>query len=459
MAKLKPILPPTVIGGLLAALLLAFTAPARADFQDGLAAYDRGDYAAALEAWRPMAERGNAAAQWRLAGMYRRGESVPQDFAEAFRWHRLAAAQGLAVAQFHLGRMYEVGDGVQRDLLRAYAWYSLAAARYAPGHDREVSAGHRDRIGRRLSPQKLARAQQLAGRWHDDPASLGLTAAPQPPQGLVARIQRGLSALGYRPGPIDDILGPRTRAAIRAFQADHGLPVTGQVSENLANELPVARAAKRRSAEPRKLRKAEAGTGFAVSGDGHVLTNHHLVAGCREVRVAPDGLAEPVGDDAGNDLALLRVSRKFPEPATFRAGAGVRQGDEVVVAGFPLRGLLSSGLGVTTGTVSALAGPGDNRRILQISAPVQPGNSGGPVLDLSGNVVGVVAMKLDAMEVARRTGAIPQNVNFAVGALAARALLEAHKVAHATAPSTQALTPADVAERARAFTVPIECWR
>ncbi len=58
---------------LLAGLLLALMAPARADFQDGLAAFDRGDYAAALKVWRPLAERGNAAAQWRIAGMYRRG--------------------------------------------------------------------------------------------------------------------------------------------------------------------------------------------------------------------------------------------------------------------------------------------------------------------------------------------------------------------------------------------------
>ncbi len=331
--------------------------------------------------------------------------------------------------------------------------------RFAAGADRDRSARVRDRVGRRLSPQKLARAQQLARQWHGDPASLGITATPRPPAGMVARIQRSLAALGYRPGPIDDIPGPRTRAAIRAFQADHGLPVTGEVSEGLANELPVARAAKDRSAQRRKLAKTLTGTGFAVNADGHVLTNHHLVAGCREIRVAPDAVAELLGDDPRNDLALLRVSRSFADVATFRSGGGVRQGDSVLVAGFPLQGLVSSGLGVTTGTVSALAGPGDDRRILQISAPVQPGNSGGPVLDLSGNVVGVVAMKLNALEVARRTGAIPQNVNFAVSALAARALLDAHKVAHATAPSTQTLSPADIAERARAFTVPVECWK
>ena len=85
-----------------------------------------------------------------------------------------------------------------------------------------------------------------------------------------------------------------------------------------------------------------------------------------------------------------------------------KQGDAsaqlIVVACFPLHGLLTSDINVTTGTISALAGPGDDRRIFQITAPVQPGNSGGPVLDASGHVVGVVVARLDALKMARRKG-------------------------------------------------------
>ena len=92
------------------------------------------------------------------------------------------------------------------------------------------------------------------------------------------------------------------------------------------------------------------------------------------------------------------------------------------MVGYPLRGALASGANVTVGNVSALAGPGDDRRLIQITAPVQPGNSGGPVLDSAGNAVGVAVAKLDAAAMARATGDIPQNVNFAVSARAARAL-------------------------------------
>jgi len=99
---------------------------------------------------------------------------------------------------------------------------------------------------------------------------------------------------------------------------------------------------------------------------------------------------------------------------SFRRETAVRRGEGVVTYGFPLAGLLSSGPTLTTGEISALAGLADNQRQYQISAPVQPGNSGGPLLDMGGNVVGVIVSKLNAQRIAARTGDIPQNVNFAV---------------------------------------------
>lgn len=166
------------------------------------------------------------------------------------------------------------------------------------------------------------------------------------------------------------------------------------------------------------------GSGFFVSGEGHVLTNAHVVRGCAAVHVPPGVTARVVARDDASDLALL----DGPPPraaASFRAGRGIRPGAEVVVVGYPLRGLLASEANVTRGNVSALAGPGDDRRLFQMTAPVQPGNSGGPVLDLAGRVVGVAVARLDAQAVARATGgALPQNVNFAVGAGTARAFLD-----------------------------------
>jgi S1-C subfamily serine protease len=166
-----------------------------------------------------------------------------------------------------------------------------------------------------------------------------------------------------------------------------------------------------------------------------------------------------IGVDAANDLALLKSAKAISTYVTFRGGQGVRTGEDIVVAGFPLHGLLTSDINVTTGTISALAGPGDDRRIFQITAPVQPGNSGGPVLDTSGHVVGVVVARLDALKMARRTGRLPQNVNFAISEGAARAFLDTNDVPYKTARSDRTMPTVDIAAKAKGYTVLIECWK
>jgi len=208
---------------------------------------------------------------------------------------------------------------------------------------------------------------------------------------------------------------------------------------------------------------AATASGFVVSSSGDILTAAHALSGCREVRAGSPGAspnaAHVVALDSSNDLGLVKLKAAGSQAATFRDGRGVRQGDSVVAFGFPLHTLLASGANLTTGTISSLAGPGRDSRYLQVTAPVQPGNSGGPLLDEHGNVVGVIVSKLDAIKVARVTGDIPQNVNFALNASVARSFLDAQGVAYATASSSKPLSPADIGERARAFTLLIECWK
>ena len=102
-------------------------APAVADFAKGLDAAGRGDYATALEEWRPLAEQGNADAQYKLGTMYRHGEGVTQDYKMAIKWLKLAAEQGNASAQSNLGAIYDQGLGVTQDSSAAFKWFKLAA--------------------------------------------------------------------------------------------------------------------------------------------------------------------------------------------------------------------------------------------------------------------------------------------------------------------------------------------
>ncbi len=148
----------------------------------------------------------------------------------------------------------------------------------------------------------------------------------------------------------------------------------------------------------------------------------------------------------------------WPEPARLRDTKDVRPGDSVVVAGYPLSNLLGSNMSVTTGSVSQLSGPRDDSRLLQVTAPVQPGNSGGPLLDGESNVIGVVTGTLNGLVLAIATGALPQNVNFAVKTSVVRNFLDTNGIHYLSATARRVgRSAADIGAAARNFTVRIEC--
>jgi S1-C subfamily serine protease len=205
----------------------------------------------------------------------------------------------------------------------------------------------------------------------------------------------------------------------------------------------------------------QTGTGFLVSANGHVVTNQHVVDGCvGDIQGNLTGEAPAtlrvVSSDETNDLALLQVPGTFKEVAKIKDKA-VQSGDSVVAIGFPFHGMLTSDFTVTTGIVSSLSGLLNDTRFLQISAAVQPGNSGGPLLASGGDVVGVVAAKLNALRVARATGSIPENINFAIKTGALRDFLDNSVVPYQISDGKTELKTTEIARNARAFTLLISC--
>jgi len=151
-------------GGVLA--LALFGAAMAGPLEDGEAAYQKGDYAAAMSYWHPLAEQGDAAAQANLGLMYDTGSGVPQDYAEALVWYRKAADQGYAIAQFNLGQRYEHGRGVPSDYVHAHMWLSLAALRAGDATVAQQSAvKDRDEVAAKMTPEQIAEAQRLAREW------------------------------------------------------------------------------------------------------------------------------------------------------------------------------------------------------------------------------------------------------------------------------------------------------
>jgi S1-C subfamily serine protease len=158
------------------------------------------------------------------------------------------------------------------------------------------------------------------------------------------------------------------------------------------------------------------GTGFFITGDGYLISNYHVVKDAAKVRLLTGaGLIDTkvVQVDAANDLALLKAVGQFT-PLPIASSRTVKLGGTVATVGFPDIGLQGFAPKLAKGEIASLAGAADDPRYFQVSLPVQPGNSGGALVDARGNVVGIVAAKLDASVALAVTGSLPENVNYAV---------------------------------------------
>jgi S1-C subfamily serine protease len=228
-------------------------------------------------------------------------------------------------------------------------------------------------------------------------------------------------AVVIEPGSFDD--RSRERALWQQAIAKVGVQPAAPVAAATATAAPAPQGASvaTRSRSFRRGSRANGnGSGFVVATDGFILTNKHVIRGCATVKVRPDGMsagvdATVVATHPRDDLALLKTSAAVSAVASFRAGSFVRPGDEVVAVGFPLAGLLADQVNVSVGHVNALAGLYNDASELQMSAPVQPGNSG--------------------------------------------AFLAANGISYKSSPSAAEKSAADVGEIGRGVTVLVECYK
>lgn len=407
---------------------------AEAEFNLGVR-YDDGrgvrkDTRKAVMWWLAAAKEGYAHAQDLLGFMYASGDGhyVPRNYADAAEWDRRAAAQGDAVGQDQLGDLYERGHGAPLDYATAAYWYGLAADK--GGLWAQYSLGNLYAQG-----QGVLQDYVQAYKWYNLAA---------------AACERRFGSPG---GACESMVRSRDRVAANMT------PAQIADAQRLSAQWRPSGASAPSSGSARPA-AGDLGSGFFITPTGLVLTNAHVVDRCRQITISAGQQTTAgwlLGHDATNDLALLATGVRPHAVAALRPN--VRQGDAVAVYGFPLPGLLASSGNATFGNVTALVGPADDTRLMQISAPVQPGNSGGPVLDASGNVVGVVVAKLDALGVAAAIADIPQNVNFAIKEAVVADFLEAQGVGFTQGARGKPLSSETLANEAKEFTVQIVCDR
>jgi S1-C subfamily serine protease len=222
--------------------------------------------------------------------------------------------------------------------------------------------------------------------------------------------------------------------------------------------------------------KSGTGSGFFVSKMGHVITNAHVVKNCKKITIGDNANkqvpAEVVNADKSNDLALLKLStlemasaesksliQKLSIVVVPLASKGllrsedVKLGEKILVAGYPFGDAFSNSIKVTTGVVSSIRGVGDDSGQFQLDAAVQPGNSGGPIYDSSGNIVGVVISQLNK----RTFGSLVENVNFGVKASTVRQFLVSSGLSSKKSERTEEKSTEQLAEIAKNQALMVMC--
>jgi S1-C subfamily serine protease len=214
-------------------------------------------------------------------------------------------------------------------------------------------------------------------------------------------------------------------------------------------------------------RLAGVGTGFFITGDGKALSNNHVVERCTEITVntaeAPNQPARVVAVAPEADLALIDTAAAAPAFAAFRAGGQMQAGSDVALVGFPTQGMAPIVPLMTQGSLLGLdpaeASGGLRTPRLVFKADVRGGNSGGPLYDTFGLVIGVVFGEIDTPKVYRRTGKTVVDVGFAIPGSVASQFLARHGVKPTAASPGAALGPAELQAQANRQVVRVNCWR
>ncbi|MEW8403997.1 MAG: tetratricopeptide repeat-containing serine protease family protein [Candidatus Thiodiazotropha taylori] len=362
------------------------------------------DYEKAYTYASRAAEDGDQLAQYLLGVMYKEGRGVKKSIKKSNRWLKRSALQGNSDAQKALGVNFFFGNGVSIDYVESYKWINLANS-----SDKYDFRETLNKIGALMTKKEVALAQQKSREF-------------------VAVEEKWGNRDAIKPGEL-------------------------------------------------KTERIKTGTGFVLNSKGHVATSYHVVDDCQQIKakrlpkvgIKPwhidwdTGRTEYINVkllsyDKANDLAILAFPGEYENYVYLEIKNTPQLGSQIVVAGFPVPEVLSDDLRISVGEINSLEGiKGDDTKY-QISASIQKGNSGGPLLNKYGNVIGVIHSTIDTGKFMKYIGDVPQNLNFAVDIKYLVELLESSKITFNTGEQSIEESIDSVASNAKRYTTIIECW-
>lgn len=313
----------------------------------------------------------------------------------AIKWYRFAAESGDAESAFIMGCFFEEGKGVQIDKNEAKRWYLVAA-----------------RAGNAFAQWNLG---VLMGKDFGDHVeaykwmNIAIAIDQRKPFG-----NRG----AWKVHDLENLERKMTREQVLEAQRRSTAFLEGK------SEGPNGEAGTRQEAA---LDCKASGTGFFVTSDGYIITASHVIHDATRVEINTKTgkvRAKIIRTDPANDIAILKVEGQFAA-VPLENSKTVKLGDVITTIGFPNPGIQGFSPKLTKGEISSLFGIQDDPRHFQIGAPIQPGNSGGPLLNTKGNAIGTLVTRLSDKITLKLTGMLPQNVNYALKSSYVLAMVEA----------------------------------
>jgi len=379
------------------------------------------DLVEAAKWFRKAADQGDTDAQHNLGLCYHKGDGVEKDYAEAVKWYRKAAEQGNAGAQYDIGVCYQNGEGVKKDLVESAKWYRKAAEQGDSNSQYNLGADYMHGNGVTKDLAESARWFRKAAEQGDPMAQNNLGHLYLLGVGVMANNVEGLAWIYVSSANGDEkaaefMTSQQNRYNDETLEAarQRATEIQAQIASNSAPATVVATIIPSASTPNRP--KAS-GSGALISTDGLILTAAHVVQGASRIEViTPAGkfVATVVKVDTTNDIVLLKCNGVNFTPLPVAPSKEARAGKSVFTVGFPNIQLQGSDPKLTKGEISSQNGFQDDPTEWQISVPIQPGNSGGPLCDENGNLVGIVESTLNPLTMAKIAGEIPQDVNYAV---------------------------------------------